>query len=82
MPAVTSTSISIPGTANPVTISPDPAPTSPHARMASRQQAAMPSGVNSLIVGHAYGLDLRMIATVIVWSTLIVLTAGLVLSLL
>lgn len=41
-------------------------------------QAAMPSGINSLIVGHAYGLDQRRIATIIVWSTLLVLTAGLV----
>ncbi|MBO0769728.1 MAG: AEC family transporter, partial [Solirubrobacterales bacterium] len=33
-------------------------------------QAAMPSGINGLIVGHAYGLDQRLIATVIVWGTL------------
>lgn len=43
-------------------------------------QAAMPTGINSLIVGHAYGLDQRLIATVIVWSTLVVLAGGLVLS--
>jgi predicted permease len=36
----------------------------------------MPSGVNSLIVGHAYGLDQRLIATMIVWSTLLVLVFG------
>jgi malate permease and related proteins len=41
-------------------------------------QAAMPSGINSLIVGHAYGLDQRLIATMIVWSTLAVLAVGLV----
>jgi predicted permease len=36
----------------------------------------MPSGINSLIIGHAYGLDQRLIATVIVWSTLLVLVVG------
>ena len=44
-------------------------------------QAGMPSGINSLIVGHAYGLDQRLIATIVVWSTAIVLASGLVLSL-
>jgi malate permease and related proteins len=39
-------------------------------------QALMPSGINSLIIGHAYGLDQRLIATVIVWSTLLVLVVG------
>jgi predicted permease len=33
-------------------------------------QAAMPSGINGLIVAHAYGLDRGVIATAIVWSTL------------
>jgi malate permease and related proteins len=32
-------------------------------------QAAMPCGLNTLLIGHAYGLELRLIATVIVWST-------------
>jgi predicted permease len=45
-------------------------------------QAAMPSGVNTLLVGHAYGLDLRLIATVIVWSTLTALALGLLIALL
>lgn len=45
-------------------------------------QSAMPTGINSLIVGHAYGLDQRLIATVIVWSTAAVLVAGLVFFLL
>jgi predicted permease len=45
-------------------------------------QAGMPSGINSLIVGHAYGLDQRLIATIVVWSTAIVLVGGLGLSLL
>jgi predicted permease len=34
-------------------------------------QAAMPSGVTGLIIGYAYGLDQRLIASIIVWSTLI-----------
>ena len=40
-------------------------------------QAAMPTGINSLIVGHAYGLDQRLIATIIVWSTTAVMVIGL-----
>ncbi len=42
--------------------------------------AAMPTAVNSLLVGHAYGLDQRLIATTIVWSTASVLLAGLLVS--
>lgn len=45
-------------------------------------QAGMPSGINTLIVGHAYELDLRLISTIVVWSTLLVLVGGLGLSLL
>jgi malate permease and related proteins len=44
-------------------------------------QAAMPTGITTLIVGHAYGLDLRFIATAIVWSTAAVLLLGLVIAL-
>jgi predicted permease len=44
-------------------------------------QATMPAGINSLIVGHAYGLDQRLIATIIVWSTAGALVVGLGLSL-
>jgi predicted permease len=44
-------------------------------------QAAMPTGVTSLVVGHAYGLDQRLIATAIVWSTAAVLVVGLALAL-
>ena len=33
----------------------------------------MPTGLNSMIVGHAYGLDLRTTAEAIVYSTTIVL---------
>lgn len=43
--------------------------------------AAMPTAVNSLIVGHAYGLDQRLIATIIVWSTVTVLLVGLLIAL-
>lgn len=43
-------------------------------------QAAMPTGISSLIVGHAYGLNQRLIATIIVWSTALVLVWGLVVS--
>ena len=35
--------------------------------------AVMPTGLNSLIVGHAYGLDLRTAAEAIVYTTVIVL---------
>ncbi len=44
-------------------------------------QAAMPTGINSLIVGHAFGLDQRLIATIIVWTTLVALAGGLILYL-
>ena len=33
--------------------------------------AAMPSGINTMVVAHAYGLDLRIAAGAIAWSTLI-----------
>ncbi|MCB0871110.1 MAG: hypothetical protein KDB52_09775 [Solirubrobacterales bacterium] len=35
--------------------------------------AVMPTGLNSMIVGHAYGLDLRTAAEAIVYTTTIVL---------
>lgn len=40
-------------------------------------QAAMPSGINALVVGHAFDLDRGLIATAIAWSTSIVLAAAL-----
>jgi hypothetical protein len=43
-------------------------------------QAAMPTAVATLIVGQAFDLDQRFIATVIVWSTAVVLLGGLVVS--
>ena len=40
-------------------------------------QAAMPSGINSLVVAHAYGLDLRLTSAVLAWSTAIVVAVAL-----
>ncbi len=39
-------------------------------------QAAMPSGINSLVVAHAYGLDLRLTSAVLAWSTGIVVAVA------
>ena len=39
-------------------------------------QAAMPSGINGLVIAHAYGLDLRTSAGAIAWSTAIVVVAA------
>ena len=47
----------------------------PHAYLL---QAAMPSGINSLVIGHAFGLDLRLATSAIAWTTSVVLVAGLV----
>jgi hypothetical protein len=43
-------------------------------------QAAMPAGINSLIVGHLYGLDLRLAAGAIAWSTAIAVVAAVAVS--
>ena len=43
-------------------------------------QAAMPSGINSLIVAHAYGLDLRITASAIAWSTSIMVTVAILVA--
>jgi predicted permease len=40
--------------------------------------AAMPTGVNTLVVAHVYGLDLRIASGAIAWSTAIVVVAGVV----
>ncbi len=45
-------------------------------------QAAMPTGINSLTVGHAYRLDMGLIATAIVWSTALTIAIGLTIALL
>jgi hypothetical protein len=43
-----------------------------------RLLSAMPTGLNAMIVSHAYGLDNRIVAEAIVWSTAIVVLAALV----
>lgn len=39
-------------------------------------QAAMPAGINGLVIAHAYGLDLRTSAGAIAWGTAIVVVAA------
>jgi predicted permease len=43
-------------------------------------QAAMACGINALVVGHLYGLDLRLAASAIAWSTFIAVITALVLA--
>jgi predicted permease len=43
-------------------------------------QAAMASGINSLVVSHMYGLDIRLAASAIAWSTAIAVAVALVLA--
>ena len=43
--------------------------------------AAMPCGLNTMIVTHAYGLDLRISAAAVTWSTAIAVAALIPLSL-
>jgi hypothetical protein len=45
---------------------------------AYRLMSAMPTGLNAMIVSHAYGLDNRTVAEAITWSTAIVVTAALI----
>ncbi len=45
---------------------------------AYRLLSAMPTGLNAMIVAHAYGLDSRTVAESITWSTAIVVVAALV----
>ena len=40
-------------------------------------QAAMPSGINSLVIAHAYGLDLRLTSAAVAWSTAAVVAVAL-----
>jgi predicted permease len=47
-----------------------------------RLQSAMPTAVNSLVVAHAYGLDLRLASAAVGWSTALVLAGALAASLL
>jgi len=44
---------------------------------AYRLMAAMPTGINALVVSHAYGLDNRIVAEAITWSTAVVALAAL-----
>ena len=44
--------------------------------------AAMPSGLNAMVVAHAYGLDLRITAGALTWTTAIVVPIALVATLL
>jgi predicted permease len=43
-----------------------------------RLMILMPTGLNALIVSHAYGLDNRTVAEVITWSTVIVVLVALI----
>jgi len=43
--------------------------------------AVMPSGLNSMIVAHAYGLDLATTAEAVTWTTTIVVVVALIASL-
>ncbi|HEU4707356.1 MAG TPA: AEC family transporter [Solirubrobacterales bacterium] len=45
---------------------------------AYRLMSAMPTGINALVVSHAYGLDNRIVAETITWSTAIVIVGALV----
>ncbi len=38
--------------------------------------AAMPTGINSMVVAHAYGLDMEITAEAVTWSTAIVVLAA------
>jgi predicted permease len=44
---------------------------------AYRLMSAMPSGINAMVVTHAYGLDNQIVAEAITWSTAIVVLAAL-----
>jgi len=43
---------------------------------AYRLLSAMPSGINSMVVAHAYGLDMEITAEAVTWSTAIVVGAA------
>jgi malate permease and related proteins len=48
-----------------------------HLPPAYRLMSAMPSGINSMVVAHAYGLDMEITAEAVTWSTAIVVLAAL-----
>jgi hypothetical protein len=45
-------------------------------------ESAMPSGINSLLVAHAFGLDLRLTAAIVAWTHVLVILAAPVAALL
>ena len=45
---------------------------------AYRLMSAMPTGLNAMVVSHAYGLDNQIVAEAVTWSTAIVVAAALV----
>jgi predicted permease len=45
---------------------------------AYRLLSAMPTGLNAMVVSHAYGLDNQVVAEAVTWSTAIVVVAALV----
>jgi predicted permease len=45
---------------------------------AYRLLSAMPSGLNSLVIAHAYGLDMEITAEAVTWTTAIVVGASLI----
>jgi predicted permease len=49
-----------------------------HVPNAYLSQAAMAAGLNNLVIAHNYGLDRRLTAGAIAWSTLVVVAAGVV----
>jgi Predicted permeases len=49
-----------------------------HLPAAYRLLSAMPTGLNSMVVAHAYGLDIQVTAEAVTWSTGIVVVAALV----
>jgi predicted permease len=42
--------------------------------------AATPCGINTMIVTHAYGLDLRISAAAVAWSTAVAVAAAVLIS--
>jgi malate permease and related proteins len=45
---------------------------------AYRLMSAMPTGLNAMVVSHAYGLDNQIVAEAVTWSTAIVIGAALI----
>jgi predicted permease len=43
---------------------------------AYRLMSAMPTGINSMVVAHAYGLDMEITAEAVAWSTAVVVAAA------